>query len=59
MDNNPVEFSALIKKIEIKSLASLDKGARMILDFNGSDDELLARLIKLQKADEEQRVRIG
>ncbi len=52
-------FNALIKKIEIISLASLDKGARLILDFNGNDDELLAKLVRLQKANEEIEVRIG
>jgi len=53
------EFTALIKKIEIKSLASLDKGARLILDFNGEDNELLVKLVQLQKADAEVKVQIG
>ena len=53
------EFTALIKEIKVKSLASLDKGCRITLDFNGNDDELIKKLIVLQKADEETKVRIG
>ena len=55
----PVKFDALIKKIEVKSLMSLDRGARMILDFNADDDELIADLIRKQKADELVKVQIG
>jgi len=40
-------------------MASLDKGARLILDFNGEDNELLTKLVQLQKADEQVKVRIG
>lgn len=56
--SKPVEFTALIKKIEIKSLVSLDKGARMVIDFDGNDDALLAKLIKKHKADDTVRVTI-
>lgn len=54
-----VEFEALVKKIEIKSLVSLDKGARLILDFSGEDPEIIDRLNRLMKADEFVRVQIS
>lgn len=53
------EFEALIKKIEIKSLVSLDKGVRLILDFSGEDPEIIDRLNRLMKADEFVRVQIS
>lgn len=59
MKKKPVIFQAFIKKIEVKSLVSLDKGGRMILDFNADDDELIADLIRKQKADELVKVQIG
>jgi len=54
-----VKFQALIKEIKIKSLVSLDKEARLILQFNANDSKLLAELVKLQKADELKDVQIG
>ena len=51
-----VEFTALIKKIEVKSLVSLDRGARMVIDFDGNDNALLAKLIKKHKADDTVKV---
>ncbi len=33
-------IEALIKKLEIKSLVSLDKVARLTLDFSAEDDEV-------------------
>ena len=56
--SNPVKFTALIKKIEVKSLVSLDKGARMTIDFDGNDNELLAKLIKKHRADDTVKVTI-
>lgn len=54
-----VKFQALIKEIKIKSLVSLDKEARLILQFDANDSELLSELVKLQKADELKDVQIG
>ena len=54
-----VEFAAIMKKLEVKSLASLDKGARLTLEFNATDDELIADLNKLMRPDREVRVAIG
>jgi len=48
-----VAFPALIKKLEVKSLASLDKGARLTIDFNVTDDALIADINGLMKADGE------
>ena len=59
MTKDIAEFTALIKKITIKSLASLDKGCQLLLELNGNDTELLKKLIILHKADEEVKVRIG
>ena len=47
-----VEFEALIKQLTIKSLVSCDKQARLILEFNAADDELMTGLNKLHRADE-------
>ncbi len=54
-----VKFQALIKEIKIKSLVSLDKEARLILQFDANDSELLSKLVKLQKADELRDIKIG
>jgi|GEM_PF-4882867 len=59
MAKDIAEFTALIKKITVKSLASLDKGCQLLLELNGNDDELLMKLVMLQKADKEVRIRIG
>lgn len=53
------EFEALIKKIEIKSLVSLDKGARLILDFSGENLEVIDKLNRLHRPDELVLVRIS
>ena len=58
MTKDIAEFTALIKKITIKSLASLDKGCQLLLELNGNDTELLTKLVMLHKADEEVKVRI-
>ena len=52
------EFEALIKQLTIKSLVSCDKQARLMLEFNADDDELMISLIRLHKADETVMVRI-
>lgn len=53
-----VAFPALMKKLEVKSLNSLDKGGRLILEFNVPDDELITGLNRLMKADGEVMVAI-
>jgi len=45
-------IEALIKKLEIKSLVSLDKVARLTLDFSAEDNETIDRVNRLMRADE-------
>jgi len=45
-------IEALIKKLEIKSLVSLDKVARLTLDFSAEDDETIDRVNRLMRADQ-------
>jgi len=45
------EFEALIKELKIKSLVSLDKEARIVLQFQPSDD-ILDKLNRIHKPDE-------
>jgi len=47
-----VAFEALIKQMTIKSLVSMDKQARLLLEFNADNDELMMNLNKLHKADD-------
>ena len=54
-----ITFPALIKKIEVKSLVSLDKAARLTLDLSGEDPEVIDKLNRLMKADEFVRVQIS
>jgi len=46
-----VSFEALIKEIKTKSLVSLDKEARLVLQFQPSDD-VLDKLNRIHKPDE-------
>jgi len=46
-----VTFLALIKKLAIKSLVSLDKECQLILRFQ-ADDNILDKLNRLHKPDE-------
>ena len=46
-----VSFDALIKKLEIKSLVSGDKGATLTLMIDNPPDELIDGLNKLHRAD--------
>ena len=46
-----VSFEALIKELKIKSLVSLDKEARIVLQFQPSD-AILNKLNMLHKPDE-------
>jgi len=51
------EFEALIKKISVKSLVSLDMEAEIVLRMQ-ADKEILKKLVELQKADELVKVEI-
>ena len=53
-----VEFEVLIKEIKIKSLISGDKQARLLLEFNAENDELMANINKLHKADNTVKITI-
>ena len=54
-----ISFEALIKKIEIKSLVSLDKAGRLTIDFNGEDPEVIDKLNRLMRADETVKIEIS
>ena len=51
-------IEALIKKLEIKSLVSLDKVARLTLDFSAEDDEVIDKVNKLMKAEQTVKITI-
>ena len=53
-----VKFEALIKEIKTKSLVSLDKEARIILQFQPTDD-ILDKLNRIHKPDELVNIIIG
>jgi len=53
-----VKFEALIKEIKTKSLVSLDKEARLVLQFQPTDD-ILDKLNRIHKPDELVKVVIG
>ena len=53
-----VKFEALIKQLTVKSLVSMDKQARLILEFEATDDEVMDKINRLHKADETVKVRI-
>jgi len=48
-----VAFSAIMAKIEVKKLASNDKGGRLTLDFNIYDNKVIADLNELMRGDTE------
>lgn len=48
---------ALMKKLEIKSLVSLDRGGRLLLEFN-ADEETIAGLNRIMSAEDEVEVKI-
>jgi len=52
------EFEALIKEIKTKSLVSLDKEARIVLQFQPSDD-ILDKLNRIHKPDELVNIKIS
>ena len=46
-----VAFEAQIMQNNIKSLRSLDKEARLIIEYRAEDDELVGNINKLHKPD--------
>ena len=53
-----LNFEALIKELKIKSLVSLDKECRLILQFQ-ADDDIIDKINRLHKPDELVNVRIS
>jgi hypothetical protein len=47
-----VAFEAQIIQNSIKSLRSLDKGARIVLEYSAKDDDLISNINRLHKADQ-------
>lgn len=47
-----VAFKAQIMQNNIKSLRSMDKEARLVLEYKADEDELISNINKLHKADE-------
>ena len=47
-----VAFEAQIMQNNIKSLRSMDKEARLVIEYKADDDELISNINKLHKADE-------
>ncbi len=47
-----VAFEAQVMANNIKSLRSLDKEARLVLEYRAEDDDLVANINKLHKADQ-------
>jgi len=54
-----VSFEALIKKLTVKSLVSLDKEAHLLLQFNAENNELIDQINRLHRPDEMVRVTIS
>ena len=48
-----VAFLAQIMQNNIKSLRSMDKEARLTLEYKADDDELISNINKLHRADRE------
>ena len=46
-----VAFEAQIMMNNIKSLRSLDKEARLVIEYNAENDDLIANINKLHKCD--------
>jgi len=47
-----VAFEAQIMQNNIKSLRSMNKEARLVIEYKADDDELISNINKLHKADE-------
>ena len=48
-----VAFEALVIEQKIKSLRSMDKEARLVLEYKADDDGLISDINKLHSADEQ------
>jgi len=46
-----VGFEGQIMEVRIKSLRSLDKSARLTIEFDAKDDKLITKINELHKAD--------
>jgi hypothetical protein len=51
-DKQAVKFSALLRRIDIKSLRSMDKGAAVTFEIDDPADELIDKLNRIMRADE-------
>lgn len=49
---SPVSFFAILKRLDIKTLASNDKGASLTLLIDNPSDELIAALNSVHRPDE-------
>jgi len=56
---NAVTFAALLKELNVKSLVSGDKAARVTFEIDSPSDELVTELNKRMKADELIQVSVG
>lgn len=54
-----ITFEALIKELKIKSLVSLDKVARLTIDFSAENDEVVNQVNKAMRADEMVKITIA
>lgn len=54
-----VTFMGQIRQLTSRVLATGDKGGRMVIEFNLTDDSLIGELSKLVKTDEEIKVTIA
>lgn len=57
-NKNSITFSAIMKKLEVKSLKSMDKGGSVLFEFNINDDELISAMNRVMRADAEVMVTI-
>jgi len=51
--NKRIGFEGIMRKLEIKALPSMDKGGKVVFEFNASDDKLVSALNAIMKADQE------
>jgi hypothetical protein len=49
----PVAFSAIIKKLEVKTLCSCDKGGTLVLEFDNPSDDLISAINRIHRPDEQ------
>lgn len=55
----PVTFSALMKEINVKSMVSGDKAARVTFEIDDPSDALIGALNAMMKADDQVKVQVG